>query len=303
MTPLPPGKNLALVSIGLPTYNRATLLPKAIDALLNQTYKNIELIVSDNASSDDTEKIMETYANRDHRIRYIRQKQNIGGNPNHEFVVKQAKGEYFMWVSDDDWWDKRFVEELTNALESNPDFGVAMSHYIMRYVKDGVPIRDEERTHDLTSASYQDNFKMHFRGKKGPIFFFGLYRTSFLKKILKRPFKATMHGPLLFLSEVALSAKMYSVPKVLHTRFQDIRSRLERHPDHPHTLIEHGNFPVTQYIFTVFIWIWTSSEIAFKRKFLMLKPWSRRVLIKKRKIAMEFWRFFSKKFLPFNKNT
>src|SRR3989338_6956363 len=104
-----------LVSIGLPVYNGGApnKLPRTLASLLAQTYTNIELIISDNASTDDTEVICREHAVRDSRIRYVRQERNITQIPNVEFVMRQARGEYFMLASDDDWWHPEFVERLT----------------------------------------------------------------------------------------------------------------------------------------------------------------------------------------------
>src|SRR5262249_32325356 len=109
-----------LVSIGLPTYNRADLLKRAVDSLLGQTYQNIELIISDNCSSDGTQRVCQEYAAKDRRVRYHRQKENIGLLAIASFVLREARGEYFMWPSDDDWWDPRFIEYLKKPLDQYP---------------------------------------------------------------------------------------------------------------------------------------------------------------------------------------
>jgi glycosyltransferase involved in cell wall biosynthesis len=72
----------SLVSIGIPTYNRAELLKRAIESALNQDYKNIEVIISDNASTDDTESICQFYCNQDARLKYVRHSQNRGPGAN-----------------------------------------------------------------------------------------------------------------------------------------------------------------------------------------------------------------------------
>ncbi|OHA20656.1 MAG: hypothetical protein A2836_02240 [Candidatus Taylorbacteria bacterium RIFCSPHIGHO2_01_FULL_45_63] len=289
------GQDTILVSVGLPTRNRAHLLPIALNSLLNQTYRNIEFIVSDNASDDETEKIMLEYVTRDPRVQYTRQAQNIGGNPNHEYVLDKARGVYFMWASDDDSWDPLFVETLVDVLEKNHDYGVAMSHYYQQAIHGGED-KMTVRTHYFTNASYQDLFWHYLRNGKSPIFFFGLYRTDALKRILKRHFKVTARGPHLFLCEVALSMKMYSVEKILHTRLQDMRSNLERHPDHPHTKAEYRPLAGTNFLFTTLLWLLTSTVIPLRRKYSMVKLWSRRVWLKKRKIISEFRNYFKSLF-------
>lgn len=111
-----------LVSIGLPTYNRVSYLKEALDSLLGQTHRRIEVIISDNASQDATERVCREYAKRDARIRYYRQSKNAGEINNFNFVLQHAQGEYFMWAADDDLWDAQFVEKL---LEGFTDESVA----------------------------------------------------------------------------------------------------------------------------------------------------------------------------------
>src|SRR5581483_12411158 len=103
-----------LVSIGLPVYN-GKHLREALNSLQSQTYKNIEIIISDNASTDSTAKICRTYL-RDSRIKYIRQKANIGAAKNFNFVLSKAKGEYFMWAAGDDVWNENYIKLLMGNL-------------------------------------------------------------------------------------------------------------------------------------------------------------------------------------------
>lgn len=92
-----------LVSVGMPVYNGAATIVEAIESILGQTYENIELIISDNASSDQTSEICSGYAQHDARVRYIRQETNIGAYQNFKFCLEQARGSYFMWASADDY--------------------------------------------------------------------------------------------------------------------------------------------------------------------------------------------------------
>lgn len=98
------------VTIGMPVFNGEKTVKRAIDSLVTQSHKNIEFIISDNASTDATKTICEQYATNDARIRYIRQKQNIGPGKNFNYVLKQATGEYFMWAAHDDAWDQDFIK-------------------------------------------------------------------------------------------------------------------------------------------------------------------------------------------------
>ncbi len=115
------------ISIGMPVYNGEKILPKALDALLSQTYKNFELIISDNDSTDDTKKICMDYAAKDNRIRYIRQPENKGAAFNFFYVLKEAKCKYFMWAAHDDFWEPAFIEENYKILEENEDVVLSVS--------------------------------------------------------------------------------------------------------------------------------------------------------------------------------
>jgi len=103
---------LPRVSIGMPVYNGEKHLRTALDSLLGQTFRDFELIISDNASTDATEAICTEYADRDERIRYVRQTSNLGAAANFQFVLRQARAPLFMWAAHDDWLDPDWIETL-----------------------------------------------------------------------------------------------------------------------------------------------------------------------------------------------
>jgi len=115
-----------LVSIGLPTYKCESRIRRVLDALLGQDYKNIEIIISDDASPDQGYKIIEEYATKDNRIRVYNQEKNIGYLRNFELVLKKAKGKYFFWAADDDLWESNFISTLKDILAKNLDYSLAM---------------------------------------------------------------------------------------------------------------------------------------------------------------------------------
>lgn len=94
--------NYPRVSIGLPVFNGAEFLRRAIESILGQDYRDIELIISDNASTDDTAPICREAAGRDPRVRYHRNDRNIGAAGNYNKVFELARGEYFKWAAHDD---------------------------------------------------------------------------------------------------------------------------------------------------------------------------------------------------------
>lgn len=99
-----------LISIGIPTYNRAgSYLKSALESALAQTYPNLQILVSDNCSSDDTEKLVRSYSS-DTRLHYHRHDDNIGANANFNFCLDSAIGEYFLLLHDDDLIDPDFID-------------------------------------------------------------------------------------------------------------------------------------------------------------------------------------------------
>lgn len=171
-----------LVSIGLPTYNRGYYLGGALNSLLSQTHANFELIISDNVSTDDTQKICEEYAKKDERIKYFRQNKNIGVFKNFKFVLQQAKGGYFMWASDDDIWEPTFVSELSSLLSATPYAVLAMSR-IVNINAEGVPYSMRTEFIDTRGMTYFKRIS-NILYRCPPDYFCGLYRTTALSEIL-----------------------------------------------------------------------------------------------------------------------
>jgi len=109
----------------MPVYNGDKFIKEAIDSLLRQKFANFMLIISDNASIDETEKICKKYAENDSRVIYIRQEKNIGAIENFKYVLEKSCSEYFMWAAHDDYWDEQFLAELVNLLDEGNDRVVA----------------------------------------------------------------------------------------------------------------------------------------------------------------------------------
>jgi glycosyltransferase involved in cell wall biosynthesis len=113
------------VTLGVPVYNAEGTVAETVESLLRQTYQDFELIVSDNASTDRTVAIVQSIAERDSRVRVIRQGWNIGANGNYSALVAAARGEYFKWSSASDWCAPTFIERCVAFLEARPDVALA----------------------------------------------------------------------------------------------------------------------------------------------------------------------------------
>jgi glycosyltransferase involved in cell wall biosynthesis len=116
------------VSIGLPVWNGEEFLPKALDSLLGQTLADFELIISDNASTDATEAICKSYGDRDARIRYYRNDENIGLQGNTQRVLDLATAPLFMWACHDDVWDPSYLGKMVEQLDRDKSLVLAGSN-------------------------------------------------------------------------------------------------------------------------------------------------------------------------------
>ncbi|MEW6611887.1 MAG: glycosyltransferase family 2 protein [Pseudomonadota bacterium] len=121
---------LPLVSVIIPAYNRSQYLREAIAGAVAQTYRNIEIIVSDDASPDSPEPLVRSF--NDPRIRFRRNVRNLGIGGNVTVACREAQGKYLAFLNDDDVWHPDFLEKLVPPLEANPDLVIAFSdHYLM----------------------------------------------------------------------------------------------------------------------------------------------------------------------------
>jgi glycosyltransferase domain-containing protein len=135
-------KTYPLVSIGVPTYNRPLGIKRVLDCLTSQTYPNLEIVISDNCSTDpEVEKVIGPFLH-DKRIRYIRHATNMGPNFNFQFVFEQSTGEYFKFLADDDWVDLNYIEECLNFLREHPSYSSAYG-ICKIYSADGIFIQND----------------------------------------------------------------------------------------------------------------------------------------------------------------
>jgi len=118
----------SLVSIGIPTCNRPETLGLALSDCINQSYKNIEIIVSDGCiCCAEVEKVIKEFAKSDSRIKFFKQDKRITVLENYKFVLNQAAGGYFYWLADDDRLDRYFIEKMLEVFSKNPDCVLAYS--------------------------------------------------------------------------------------------------------------------------------------------------------------------------------
>jgi glycosyltransferase involved in cell wall biosynthesis len=127
-----------LVSIGLPTYERAKTLARALGSALAQSYVSLEVIISDNASRDGTEALCREAAAHDQRVRYLRQERNVGPTANFNLLFAACRGDYVLMLADDDWLDPDYVLLCLAALRA--DVGAALVAGRPRYLRGAAPV-------------------------------------------------------------------------------------------------------------------------------------------------------------------
>ena len=108
------------LSIGMPLYNNARTVRRAIDSLIAQSEQDWELVISDDGSTDGTRDVIAEYARRESRIRYHFQERNLNYG-NFRFLLEEARSPFFMFAPGDDWWEPRFTASCIDALEENPN--------------------------------------------------------------------------------------------------------------------------------------------------------------------------------------
>lgn len=211
----PSEPDLPLVSIGLFAYNEARFLRKSLESLLAQDYGNIEIVISDNCSTDETEAICREYVQRSHRIRYHRQPHNIGSAANSTHVLEQAKGKYFMWASGHDVWSPTLISTCVALLDEHPSAALACgpAHWI----------DEEDHAWDKESGWYDTRgmdamlrFFTVFWGNAHPIL--GLIRTRYLRELPK--IHTCVGADQIVLVELALKGDFLHAPDAAWWRRQ-----------------------------------------------------------------------------------
>jgi len=204
-------KEKPLVSIGMIVYNDASYLKEALDSLINQTFHNLEIIISDDCSTDDSPKICEEYSRKDDRIKYTRNEENIGEITNINKVANLAQGKYFMWASGHDKWDSSYIEKCVNKLEENPKASVCFT--FRKYINES---GNEQK---IGKIKLDTSNNSQFMGFLKAIWFlcdhvmYGVVRRDALKKT--RKYICVLSPDHVLRTELALQGKIIQITEPL----------------------------------------------------------------------------------------
>lgn len=203
-----------LVSIGVPVYNGEAGVARALQSLLAQDHANLEIVISDNASTDGTRRICEAFSRQDRRVKYHRSDRNMGPSWNFNRVFELSAGEYFMWAAHDDLRHPSFVSACVRRLQECPDAVLCQAHTAMFI---------EGREQQLCTAHLNS-----FDGVAGIVArytetltrlpataIYGLYRSSAMGKT--RLFERHIATDIAFIQELSIHGDFVQVPAVLFT--------------------------------------------------------------------------------------
>lgn len=212
------------VSIGVPVYNGENFLAQTLDSLLQQTYQDYELIISDNASTDSTEQICRAYAAKDKRVKYHRYEVNKGAAWNFNNTFHLANGKYFKWAAHDDLHEPRFVERCVEVLENKPEVVLCFTRTTFIDDHDN-EICEFKYPIDLYHSTWRERFRHFSNGGHVVHEIFGLIRADVLRDT---PLIGGYLGSdLVLLGQLALSGPYYQVDEVLfHHREHQARSMI-----------------------------------------------------------------------------
>ncbi len=169
-----------LISVGIPLYNMVDTLDRCLNSVINQTYKNLEIIISDNNSDDGSYDICKKFKKKDSRIILIRQSKIIPMNDNFNFVLNKANGEYFVWQAADDFRNLLCIEKYFKKIKEL-NTGLIFSAYNNL---DDI----SKQTHLYPGYQLSKDKKLaakRFIYRPMPCMIYGLYKTELLQKIRK----------------------------------------------------------------------------------------------------------------------
>lgn len=191
-----------VVSIGLPTFNGYATISKTLRSLWLQDYPNLEIIVSDNFSSDNTRELFSAITKDHPEVKYFRQEKNIGLVPNFKFVLQKASGDFFMWIADDDELEAGIIKKYVEFLMTYPEYSL-VSGQIKYWMGDKAIFLEnnfsmEDRQRDMRVLQY------YYRVMYGAVFH-GLMHRSAAEKI---PLLNSIGNDFHFVASLAYEGKI-----------------------------------------------------------------------------------------------
>lgn len=199
-----------LVSIGMPVYNGSRFLSAALTALVNQTFADFEVIICDDASTDDTAAICSAFMAKDRRFLYHRNPETLGAGPNFNKAFELSHGQYFKWVAHDDLIEPTYLERCVGLLLDHPDIVLCHSQTLVDDGTRRVPLRELT---GLDSPSVKQRFASITLAPHWALDLYGVFRADALRKTgLHRSYYGADKA---LLAEIVLLGRCARIPEPL----------------------------------------------------------------------------------------
>jgi glycosyltransferase involved in cell wall biosynthesis len=186
----------------MPTFNSGKRITAALMSVLNQEYPNLEVIVSDNCSSDNTQEVCAELCKKSRAIHYFRQKENIGLVANFEFVLSQASGDLFMWTADDDALELGILQKYVDFLTTHPGYTLVSGR--IRYWSGDRAVFDE-KDFSMEDDSRDVRVVRYYSKVKHGAIYYGLMHKEIAKKV---PLRNRMGEDWHFVAKMAYLGKI-----------------------------------------------------------------------------------------------
>lgn len=202
-----------LVTIGLPTYNRPEGLQKCLESISAQTYPELEIIISNNCSTDErVQPIIDAFASADKRVKVIRQPVNVGLEENFNAVFAASSADYLIWMSDDDYFDGNYIAECVYFLESHPDHVLCSG--IAKYYSKALFLFDEKMFLVNQKSPFLRLFTYFSKVEKNGNFY-GVFRN---RLFLEKPIKPHIGCDWSFMAKLAIMGKLSFLDSIHYHR-------------------------------------------------------------------------------------
>ena len=169
-----------LLTVGVPAWNARQSISASLKSILASSFTNLEVIVSDNASTDGTAAVAEAIAAEDVRVRVLKQPTNIGAARNFAQLLEMASGEFFAWVAADDSVETDYLGDCVHALQQDDQAALAFGNVLMRFSSDESTVVTYKASRLFESSSRAKRFLATVR-RFPSAHFYGVYRTTALR--------------------------------------------------------------------------------------------------------------------------
>lgn len=275
--------NTPLVSLGVFVHNEEKYLAKTLESLLAQDYPNLEIVISDNGSTDRTPQICQAFAKQDSRIRVFRSELNLGMVENAKRVLRLSEGEFFMWAGAHDLWSSNFVSACMKVFRAHPEAVVCHGKGCLidldgNPVDDGAPQSNPMMEVDTRGLKATERFRRIILDRR-PAFWAicGLIRSRALKQI--KPLFEGLGPDYVALAQLSLLGEFCFVPEAtFYFRCTSFHTKITPEQNLDRLLASNASrkswktkFPVTHFYCEMLRVVWDSNLSPLEKTKLMLE--------------------------------